>query len=92
MTGPFLHVQESKLYGRTWINVARITKIQGTPNGTTIFLDGASTIQIDEAADALLGRLEEALTGPIAISRSTGRVSNGARRARSKPAEEHGGS
>ena len=80
MTGPFVRVQESKLYGPTWVNVARIVKIQGASDGTTIFLDGAGTMRIEEPAEAFVGRLEEALAEPVIPSKRASRPINGVRR------------
>jgi hypothetical protein len=91
MTGPFVRVQEMKRFGPTWINVARIARIQAASTGTTVFLEGAGAIQIEEAAEALVGRLEEALAGPSVIPRPAGRSVNGARRAKSRPPEEQHG-
>ena len=64
MTGPFVQVQESRLHGPTWINVARIVKIQQSSNVTTISLAGSSQIQTTEPAEALIGRIAELVTGP----------------------------
>jgi hypothetical protein len=85
MTGPFVRVQEAKLYGPTWINVARIVKIQQSSNVTTISLDGAGRIQIAEPAEAFLARLEETLTESIAPSKRAARPTNGVRREKSEP-------
>ncbi len=91
MTGPFVRVQETKLYGPTWINAARIVKIQAASHGATIVLEGAGSIQLEEAAETLIGRLEEALAGPPAAGHATRRPSNGARRGKAGPAEaQHG--
>jgi hypothetical protein len=91
MTGPFVRVLESKRFGPTWVNVARIVKIQASSNGTTIFLEGAGAMQVEEPAEALVGRLEEALAGLVIASRTTRRPLNGVRRGRVKPAEEQHG-
>ncbi len=90
MTGPFVRVQDRKLHGPTWINVARIVRIQASSTGTTTFLEGAGAVQIEEAAEALVGRLQEALTGSATVPSSTGRALNGTRRGRGKPEEQHG--
>jgi hypothetical protein len=90
MTGPFLRVQETKLYEPTWVNVARIVKIQRSSSGTTLFLEGAGAMQIAEPADVLVNRLAEALAGQAGLQTATP-PRNGARRARSKPAEEQHG-
>jgi hypothetical protein len=63
VAGPFIGVQEVKLSGQTFVNVARIVKIQQALDVTTIFLDGAGTLQVKEPAEALVLRLERALTG-----------------------------
>ena len=91
MTGPFVRVQETKLHGPTWVNVARIVKIQASSKGTTIFLDGVDPIQIEEVAEVLVGRLDVALIGPVVAPQTRGRPANGARRGRIKPVEEHHG-
>jgi hypothetical protein len=80
MTGPFLSIQESKLYGLTWINISRIVKIQQASRTTTVFLDGAGAIQIDEPAQTLLDRIEEALAGQSAPRRAAGRTVTAAKR------------
>jgi hypothetical protein len=91
MTGPFLSVQESKLYGQTWINVARIVKIQQASKTTTIFLDGAGAIQIDEPAQTLLARVEEALAGQSAPRRAAGRALTPTKRENAGREEATGG-
>jgi hypothetical protein len=91
MTGPFVSVQESKRFGPTWVNVARIVKIQASSNGTTIFLEGAGAMQVEEPAEVLVGRLEEVLAGLVIASTTPGRPLNGVRRGRVKPAEEQHG-
>jgi uncharacterized protein YlzI (FlbEa/FlbD family) len=63
MTGPFISVQEVKLSGQTWVNVALIVKIQQSSDLTMIFLAGAGTLQVKESAEALVHRLERALAG-----------------------------
>jgi hypothetical protein len=88
MTGPFVRVKETKLYGPTWVNVARIVKIQGSSDGTTIFLEGASMMQIEETVEAFVGRLDAALAEQI-LPQSPGRYLNGARRGRTNSAEAH---
>lgn len=84
MTGPFLRVQETKHRGPTWVNVARIVKIQQSSNGTSIFLEGASTMQIEEAAEVIVDRLERAVVGRMVAPKTT-------RRGRLESAEERDG-
>jgi hypothetical protein len=86
MTGPFVRVQETKLFGPTWINVARIVKIQASANGTTIVLEGSGTMQLAEPAETLIGRLDAVLAEHV-LPRSPARSPNGTRRAKSKPVE-----
>jgi hypothetical protein len=91
MTGPFVRVQESRLYGPTWVNVARIVKIQRTSNGTAIFVEGAGTMQTEEPAEELIGRLEAALAGRVTMPRRGALRAKGAPRGLGKVAEiEHG--
>jgi hypothetical protein len=80
MTGPFVQVQESRLHGPTWINAARIAKIQQSSNVTTISLAGAGMIQIAEPAQAFVARLEETLAESVAPSKRAARPTNGVRR------------
>ena len=87
MTGPFVRVQESKLHGPTWVNVARIVKIQRTSSGTSIVVEGAGTMHIDEPAEALVGRLDEALANQAIAPRPAARPPNGVRRGRAKTLE-----
>ena len=91
MTGPFLRVQESKLYGPTWVNVARIVKIQKSSSGTTIFLEGVGAIQVEEAAEALIDRLETALDGRPASAQAGAPPLARAKRTRATLAEKQHG-
>jgi hypothetical protein len=86
VTGPFVRVKETKLYGPTWVNAARIVKIQASSDGTTIFLEGAGTMQIEEPVEAFVGRLDAALAEQV-LPQSPARSLNGARRGRTKSAE-----
>ena len=77
MTGPFVQVQESRLHGPTWVNVARIVKIQQSSNVTTISLAGASQIQIAEPAEALIGRIAELAAEPPRVLAAPRRANGG---------------
>ena len=47
--------------------------------------------KVDEEAEVLIGRLEEALVGRMIVPKTTGRSPNGTTRGRSKPADgQHG--
>lgn len=91
MTGPFVRVQESRLYGPTWVNVARIVKIQQSSTMTTVSLAGAGMIQIEEPADTFIGRIEEALAGLTAAQEPAARPANGVRRAKARTGEKQHG-
>ena len=88
MTGPFVRAQETKLYGPTWVNAARIVKIQAAADGTTILLEGASTMQTDEPVEAFIGPLDAALAEPM-LPRAPVRSPHGSTWARTKPAGAH---
>ena len=91
MTGPFLRVQEARLYGPTWVNVARIVKIQQTSNVTTISLAGAGLIQVEEPAEALIRRIAELVAGPSPTPEPATRRANGGRPGKARPAEAQQG-
>ena len=85
MTGPFVQVQESRLHGPTWVNVARIVKIQQSSNVTTISLAGSSQIQIAEPAEALIGRIADIVAGTPTTSAPPARRANGRRPNKASP-------
>ena len=91
MTGPFVRVQESKLYGPTWINVAQIMKIQQASNVATIFLAGSGTMHVEESAEALVRRIEAALAEPGGPPKPAARPVNGVRRGTTRPGKEQHG-
>jgi hypothetical protein len=91
MTGPFVRVQEARLYGPTWVNVAQIVKIQQTSRATTISLAGAGTMQIEESAEALIGRISRALVEVSLVPKLDGRPTNGVRRGKASPEEKQHG-
>ncbi len=91
MTGPFVRVQESRLFGPTWVNVARIVKIQQSSNVTTISLAGAGLIQIEEPADTFIGRITEAVAELAATQKPAARPANGMRRGKTRPEDEQHG-
>jgi hypothetical protein len=91
MTEPFVRVQEPGQFGPTWVNVARIVKIQQSSNITTISLAGAGMIQIEERAEAFIGRIAEAVAGIVPTPRPAAPPANGARRGEARPKEvQHG--
>jgi hypothetical protein len=86
MTGPFVRVQEARKFGPSWINVARIVNIRQSSIVTTISLAGAGIIEIEEPAEAFVGRIAEALGEPGATPKPAARPADGARRGRARPA------
>ena len=91
MTGPFLRVQESRQFGPTWVNVAQIVKIQQSSKMTTVSLAGAGMIQIEETAEAFIGRIAEAVAGIVPTPQPAAPPANGARRGEARPKEvQHG--
>ena len=91
MTGPFLRVQESRQFGPTWVNVAQIVKIQQSSKMTTVSLAGAGMIQIEETAEAFIGRIAEAVAGIVPTPQPAAPPANGARRGKPRTEEVHHG-
>jgi hypothetical protein len=91
MTGPFLRVQESRQFGPTWVNVAQIVKIQQSSKMTTVSLAGAGMIQIEETAEAFIGRITEAVAGIVRTPQPAAAPANRARQGDARPKEvQHG--